>query len=265
MRISGSDSGVVRYCVMMLTLIFTSCSCIEETRSLAIADQPGEILDCLIINGNGDFESEDNFPPGSCVKINGLEDRIRHLSAQYKISPGGWGPVCLVVQIENIPPDLTGILSKWDELCRRCSVPYILELWDQTAGGRLQKIEIKSEKLTAPKKCVKEIAILPGKILLRSPYRDDLHWDTYCTTSQELLRETGASIYMDKYVYDITMTDPNEQMQWRILFDIAKFMNEHHLRYRFSFKNRTKKDNGTEYRRGDAAAGGRRRLPEALP
>ena len=43
---------------------------------------------------------------------------------------------------------------------------------------------------------------------------------------------------MDKYVYSITMTDPNEKKQWRMMSDIAKFMNEHHLRYQFFFKNR---------------------------
>ena len=241
MKFSGLGSIVVRYCVMMLVLIFTSCSSTGETRSLAISDQPGEILDCLVINGNGDFESENNFPPGSGVKINELETRIRHLSEQYKISPGIWGPVCLVVQIENIPPDLTGILNRWDDLCMRCSVPYVLDLWARTADGSLKNIGVKSENLTAPQKCVKEITISPGKILLRSPYRDDLHWDSYCTTSQELLREIGASVYMDKYVYNITMTDPNEKKQWQILFDIAKFLNEHHLRYRFSFKSRAPK------------------------
>ena len=224
---------VVQYCAIILMLIFASCYKDQETKSLVSTIRPGEVLDCLIINENGDFNSENLFPMSSCININELENRIKYLSNQYKIS--FWGPVCLVVQIEKIPARLNNILDKWDALCGRYDVPYVFVLWHQTPSKELHQIEVRSELLAIKKECIKEIIILPNIIQLRS-YQNNLHWDSFCLTSQELLKEIKSSIYMSQYAYNITITNPNEQNQWRIMFDIAKFMNEHHLRYQFFFK-----------------------------
>ena len=212
-----------------LIALLTSCSC-PQSVTLTLRDQPGEILQVLLINKDGNFVSEVDDPP-EVICINELEKEVKYLAEQYKITPGGWGPVDVYINAEDIPRNLYYSLNKWDKLCIKHQVPYILSIVRQNSDNSLAWIDVKSRPITARTHCVKEITIFPEKIQLRSPYGNNLHYDEFFRSAPELLLEIKKDRYMDKYSYRVILTNSNESIQWKFLHELAKFMNNHHLNY----------------------------------
>ena len=212
-----------------LIALLTSCSC-PQSVTLTLRDQPGEILQVLLINKDGNFVSEVDDPP-EVICINELEKKVKYLAEQYKITPGGWGPVDVYINAEDIPRNLYYSLNKWDKLCIKHQVPYILSIVRQNSDNSLTWTDVKSRPITARTHCVKEITIFPEKIQLRSPYGNNLHYDEFFRSAPELLLEIKKDRYMDKYSYRVILTNSNESIQWKFLHELAKFMNNHHLNY----------------------------------
>ena len=153
------------------------------------------------------------------------------MAEQYKITPGGRGPVDVYINAEDIPRNLYYSLNRWDKLCIKHQVPYILSIVRQNSDNSLTWTDVKSRTITVKKHCVKEITILPEKLQLCSPYGNNLHYDEFFRSAPELLLEIKKDRYMDKYSYRVILTNSNESIQWKFLHELAKFMNNHHLNY----------------------------------
>ena len=225
----NSTKTMICAALSALIALLTSCSC-PQSVTLTLRDQPGEILQPLLINKDGNFVSEVDDPP-EVICINELEKKIKYLAEQYKITPGGWGPVDVYINAEDIPRNLYYSLNKWDKLCIKHQVPYILKIVRQNSDNSLTWTDVKSRPITARTHCVKEITIFPEKIQLRSPYGNNLHYDEFFRSAPELLLEIKKDRYMDKYSYRVILTNSNESIQWKFLHELAKFMNNHHLNY----------------------------------
>ena len=218
------------FCITALMTLFVFVGCVSAEYSLDLQDQPGEILQMLTINKNGNFVSEVDDPP-EIITPEKIESKIQYLAEQYKITPGGWGPLKLYIDVEQIPNNLHSTLYKWNNLCIQYKVPYILVIWRQNSDNSLPWTEVKSRTITVKKHCVKEITILPEKLQLCSPYGNNLHYDEFFRSAPELLLEIKKDRYMDKYSYRVILTNSNASIQWKILHELAKFMNNHHLNY----------------------------------
>ena len=225
----NSTKTMICAALSALIALLTSCSC-PQSVTLTLRDQPGEILQPLLINKDGNFVSEVDDPP-EVICINELEKKVKYLAEQYKITPGGWGPVDVYINAEDIPRNLYYSLNKWDKLCIKHQVPYILSIVRQNSDNSLTWTDVKSRPITARTHCVKEITIFPEKIQLRSPYGNNLHYDEFFRSAPELLLEIKKDRYMDKYSYRVILTNSNESIQWKFLHELAKFMNNHHLNY----------------------------------
>ena len=225
----NSTNTMICAALSALIALLTSCSC-PQSVTLTLRDQPGEILQPLLINKDGNFVSEVDDPP-EVICINELEKKVKYLAEQYKITPGGWGPVDVYINAEDIPRNLYYSLNKWDKLCIKHQVPYILSIVRQNSDNSLTWTDVKSRPITARTHCVKEITIFPEKIQLRSPYGNNLHYDEFFRSAPELLLEIKKDRYMDKYSYRVILTNSNESIQWKFLHELAKFMNNHHLNY----------------------------------
>ena len=225
----NSTKTMICAALSALIALLTSCSC-PQSVTLTLRDQPGEILQPLLINKDGNFVSEVDDPP-EVICINELEKKVKYLAEQYKITPGGWGPVDVYINAEDIPRNLYYSLNKWDKLCIKHQVPYILHIVRQNRDNSLTWTDVKSRPITARTHCVKEITIFPEKIQLRSPYGNNLHYDEFFRSAPELLLKIKKDRYMDKYSYRVILTNSNESIQWKFLHELAKFMNNHHLNY----------------------------------
>ena len=225
----NSTKTMICAALSALIALLTSCSC-PQSVTLTLRDQPGEILQPLLINKDGNFVSEVDDPP-EVICINELEKKVKYLAEQYKITPGGWGPVYVYINAEDIPRNLYYSLNRWDKLCIKHQVPYILSIVRQNSDNSLTWTDVKSRPITARTHCVKEITIFPEKIQLRSPYGNNLHYDEFFRSAPELLLEIKKDRYMDKYSYRVILTNSNESIQWKFLHELAKFMNNHHLNY----------------------------------
>ena len=225
----NSTNTMICAALSALIALLTSCSC-PQSVTLTLRDQPGEILQPLLINKDGNFVSEVDDPP-EVICIKELEKKVKYLAEQYKITPGGWGPVDVYINAEDIPRNLYYSLNKWDKLCIKHQVPYILSIVRQNSDNSLTWTDVKSRPITARTHCVKEITIFPEKIQLRSPYGNNLHYDEFFRSAPELLLKIKKDRYMDKYSYRVILTNSNESIQWKFLHELAKFMNNHHLNY----------------------------------
>ena len=225
----NSTKTMICAALSALIALLTSCSC-PQSVTLTLRDQPGEILQPLLINKDGNFVSEVDDPP-EVICINELEKKVKYLAEQYKITPGGWGPVDVYINAEDIPRNLYYSLNKWDKLCTKHQVPYILKIVRQNSDNSLTWTDVKSRPITARTHCVKEITIFSEKIQLRSPYGNNLHYDEFFRSAPELLLKIKKDRYMDKYSYRVILTNSNESIQWKFLHELAKFMNNHHLNY----------------------------------
>ena len=223
------------FCITALMTLFVFVGCVSTEYSLDLQDQPGEILQMLIINKNGNFVSEVDDPP-EIISPEKIESKIQYLAEQYKITPGGWGPLELCIDVEQIPNNLHSTLYKWNNLCIQYKVPYILVIRRQNSDNSLAWTDVKSRTITVKKHCVKEITILPEKLQLCSPYKNDLHYDGFFPDTKKLLQYVKRDRYMNKYSYVIILTDPNASIQWKILHELAKFMNEQHLNYQVRWR-----------------------------
>ena len=225
----NSTKTMICLALSALIALLTSCSC-PQSVTLTLRDQPGEILLPLQVNKDGNFVSAVDDPP-EVICINELEKKVKYLAEQYKITPGGWGPVDVYINAEDIPRNLYYSLNKWDKLCIKHQVPYILNIVRQNRDKPWDVVGVKSRPITARTHCVKEITIFPEKIQLRSPYGNNLHYDEFFRCAPELLLEIKKDRYMDKYSYRVILTNSNESIQWKFLHELAKFMNNHHLNY----------------------------------
>ena len=225
----NSTKTMICAALSALIALLTSCSC-PQSVTLTLRDQPGEILQPLLINKDGNFVSEVDDPP-EVICIKELEKKVKYLAEHYKITPGGWGPVIVYINAEDIPRNLYYSLNKWDKLCIKHQVPYILKIVRQNRDNPWDVVGVKSRPITARTHCVKEITIFPEKIQLRSPYGNNLHYDEFFRSAPELLLEIKKDRYMDKYSYRVILTNSNESIQWKFLHELAKFMNNHHLNY----------------------------------
>lgn len=225
----NSTNTMICAALSALIALLTSCSC-PQSVTLTLRDQPGEILLPLQVNKDGNFVSAVDDPP-EVICINELEKKVKYLAEQYKITPGDWGPVDVYINAEDIPSNLYYSLNKWDKLCIKHQVPYILNIVRQNRDKPWDVVGVKSRPITARTHCVKEITIFPEKIQLRSPYGNNLHYDEFFRSAPELLLEIKKDRYMDKYSYRVILTNSNESIQWKFLHELAKFMNNHHLNY----------------------------------
>ena len=225
----NSTKTMICAALSALIALLTSCSC-PQSVTLTLRDQPGEILLPLQVNKDGNFVSAVDDPP-EVICINELEKKVKYLAEQYKITPGRWGPVYVYINAEDIPRNLYYSLNRWDKLCIKHQVPYILSIVRQNSDNSLTWTDVKSRPITARTHCVKEITIFPEKIQLRSPYGNNLHYDEFFRSAPELLLEIKKDRYMDKYSYRVILTNSNESIQWKFLHELVKFMNNHHLNY----------------------------------
>ena len=225
----NSTKTMICAALSALIALLTSCSC-PQSVTLTLRDQPGEILLPLQVNKDGNFVSAVDDPP-EVICIKELEKKVKYLAEHYKITPGGWGPVYVYINAEDIPRNFYYSLNKWDKLGIKHQVPYILEIVRQNRDKPWDVVGVKSRPITARTHCVKEITIFPEKIQLRSPYGNNLHYDEFFRCAPELLLEIKKDRYMDKYSYRVILTNSNESIQWKFLHELAKFMNNHHLNY----------------------------------
>ena len=225
----NSTKTMICAALSALIALLTSCSC-PQSVTLTLRDQPGEILLPLQVNKEGNFVSAVDDPP-EVICINELEKKVKYLAEQYKNTPGGWGPVDVYINAEDIPRNLYYSLNKWDKLCIKHQVPYILNIVRQNRDKPWDVVGVKSRPITARTHCVKEITIFSEKIQLRSPYGNNLHYDEFFRSAPELLLKIKKDRYMDKYSYRVILTNSNESIQWKFLHELAKFMNNHHLNY----------------------------------